>query len=292
MEITTSFDNITITAHVKESKIKKLKYIIENEVAIYVKRSSFDRFEAFTKSGNSEILHISYDKIKGQAFQARPFRLEFNPNKLRDKDISIYKDIISLLYDITISRLDLAFDIFDVDCSKFVFEKLERNVKSSYYLSASGVLETKYLGARKSEKRARLYNKKIERTENGGVEDNIFASKYKHWWRLEFQLRSRSVDNVFEIIDEYIFKPQDFSDLSIDNQMKISIFLNDKNLWGKLSRNTRSKYKKILKNYSTNDIDYKSLLRKDLNENRDRLEKQLRQYAGREEFEMILDKIK
>lgn len=74
--------------------------------------------------------------------------------------------------------------------------------------------------------------------------------------------------------------------------MKISIFLNDKNLWGKLSRNTRSKYKKILKNYSTNDIDYKSLLRKDLNENRDRLEKQLRQYAGREEFEMILDKIK
>ena len=50
--------------------------------------------------------------------------------------------------------------------------------------------------------------------------------------------------------------------------------------------------KKILKNYSTNDIDYKSLLRKDLNENRDRLEKQLRQYAGREEFEMILDKIK
>ena len=97
MEITTSFDNITITAHVKESKIKKLKYIIENEVAIYVKRSSFDRFEAFTKSGNSEILHISYDKIKGQAFQARPFRLEFNPNKLRDKDISIYKDIINYI---------------------------------------------------------------------------------------------------------------------------------------------------------------------------------------------------
>lgn len=282
MELKVSLDNITITSYIKPIKLLDLKILIESHIAIIVQTAMTDMFRAITRDGSHVRLLLDYDKLKGQAFNARPFRIEFNPNKLRQIDINILDTIIPYLEDIAISRVDLAFDIFDVDCSEFILEKKGRPTATKEWRDQNGKLETKYLGASRSEKQIRLYNKKVEQLENGSEEDKKFAQQFQHWWRLEFQLRSRSVEEIFEVIDSIIFKPFVFDDLPVETQIYLVAYTRNKNVWQKLHRNTRTKYKKILETYKTSDIDYLKLLKDLLKHERPRLEKQLAYYGGRE----------
>ena len=261
MELKVSLDNITITAYIKPIKLLNLKSLIENHTAIIVQTAMTDMFRAITRDGSHVRLLLDYDKLKGQAFNARPFRIEFNPNKLRQIDINILDTIIPYLEDIAISRVDLAFDIFEVDCSEFILEKKGRPTATKEWRDQNGKLETKYLGASRSEKQIRLYNKKVEQLENGSEEDKKFAQQFQHWWRLEFQLRSRSVEEIFEVINSVIFKPFVFDDLPVETQIYLVAYTRNKNVWQKLHRNTRTKYKKILENYKTSDIDYLKLMK-------------------------------
>ena len=277
MELKVSLDNITITAYIKPIKLLALKSLIENHTAIIVQTAMTDMFKAITRDGSHVRLLLDYDKLKGQAFNARPFRMEFNPNKLRTVDTEILNTIIPYLEDIAISRVDLAFDLFEVDCSEFIIEKKGRPTATKEWRDQSGKLETKYLGASRSEKQIRLYNKKVEQLENGSEEDKEFAKQFQHWWRLEFQLRSRAVEEIFEVIDSVIFKPFVFDDLPIETQ----IYTRNKNVWQKLHRNTRTKYKKILETYQTSDTDYLQLMKDLLKHERPVLEKQLAYYGGR-----------
>ncbi len=275
-------DNITLTAYIKAKKLQALKTLIETHTAITVQVAMTDMFRAVTRDGGHVKLLLDYDKLKGQAFNARPFRIEFNPNKLRQVDSNILETIIPYLEDIAISRADLAFDIFEVDCSEFIFEKKGRPTATKEWRDQNGKLETKYLGAARSEKQIRLYNKKVEQLENGSEIDKKFAKSVKHWWRLEFQLRSRSVDEIFEVINSVIFKPFHFDSLGIEAQLYLLALTRDKGIWSKISKNTRTKYKKILETYQTSDIDYLEMLKKLLKHERPRLEKQLAYYGGRE----------
>lgn len=281
MELKVSLDNITITAYIKPIKLLDLKSLIENHTAIIVQTAMTDMFKAITRDGSHVRLLLDYDKLKGQAFNARPFRMEFNPNKLRSVDTEILSTIIPYLEDIAISRVDLAFDIFEVDCSEFILEKKGRPTATKEWRDKNGKLETKYLGASRSEKQIRLYNKKVEQLENGAEEDKEFAKQFQHWWRLEFQLRSRSVEEIFEVIDSVIFKPFVFDDLPIETQIYLVAYTRNKNVWQKLHRNTRTKYKKILETYQTSDTDYLQLMKDLLKHERPVLEKQLAYYGGR-----------
>ena len=281
MELKVSLDNITITAYIKPIKLLALKSLIENHTAIIVQTAMTDMFKAITRDGSHVRLLLDYDKLKGQAFNARPFRMEFNPNKLRTVDTEILNTIIPYLEDIAISRVELAFDLFEVDCSEFILEKKGRPTATKEWRDQNGKLETKYLGASRSEKQIRLYNKKVEQLENGSEEDKEFAKQFQHWWRLEFQLRSRSVEEIFEVIDSVIFKPFVFDDLPIETQIYLVAYTRNKNVWQKLHRNTRTKYKKILETYQTSDTDYLQLMKDLLKHERPVLEKQLAYYGGR-----------
>lgn len=281
MELKVSLDNITITAYIKPIKLLALKSLIENHTAIIVQTAMTDMFKAITRDGSHVRLLLDYDKLKGQAFNARPFRMEFNPNKLRTVDTEILNTIIPYLEDIAISRVDLAFDLFEVDCSEFILEKKGRPTATKEWRDQNGKLETKYLGASRSEKQIRLYNKKVEQLENGSEEDKEFAKQFQHWWRLEFQLRSRAVEEIFEVIDSVIFKPFVFDDLPIETQIYLVAYTRNKNVWQKLHRNTRTKYKKILETYQTSDTDYLQLMKDLLKHERLVLEKQLAYYGGR-----------
>ena len=117
MDLKVSLDNITLTAYIKAKKLQALKTLIETHTAITVQVAMTDMFRAVTRDGGRARLLLDYDKLKGQAFNARPFRMEFNPNKLRQVDSNILDTIIPYMEDIAISRSDLAFDIFGVDCS-------------------------------------------------------------------------------------------------------------------------------------------------------------------------------
>lgn len=281
MELKVSLDNITITAYIKPIKLLALKSLIENHTAIIVQTAMTDMFKAITRDGSHVRLLLDYDKLKGQAFNARPFRMEFNPNKLRTVDTEILNTIIPYLEDIAISRVDLAFDLFEVNCSEFILEKKGRPTATKEWRDQNGKLETKYLGASRSEKQIRLYNKKVEQLENGSEEDKEFAKQFQHWWRLEFQLRSRAVEEIFEVIDSVIFKPFVFDDLPIETQIYLVAYTRNKNVWQKLHRNTRTKYKKILETYQTSDTDYLQLMKDLLKHERPVLEKQLAYYGGR-----------
>ena len=281
MELKVSLDNITITAYIKPIKLLALKSLIENHTAIILQTAMTDMFKAITRDGSHVRLLLDYDKLKGQAFNARPFRMEFNPNKLRSVDTEILSTIIPYLEDIAISRVDLAFDIFEVDCSEFILEKKGRPTATKEWRDKNGKLETKYLGASRSEKQIRLYNKKVEQLENGSEEDKEFAKQFQHWWRLEFQLRSRSVEEIFEVIDSVIFKPFVFDNLPVETQIYLVSYTRNKNVWQKLHRNTRAKYKKILETYQTSDTDYLQLMKDLLKHERPVLEKQLAYYGGR-----------
>ena len=109
-----------------------------------------------------------------------------------------------------------------------------------------------------------------------------FAQQFQHWWRLEFQLRSRSVEEIFEVIDSVIFKPFNFEGLGIEAQLYLLALTRDKGIWNKVSKNTRTKYKKLLQTYKTSDIDYLKLMKDLLKHERPILEKQLAYYGGRE----------
>lgn len=281
MELKVSLDNITITAYIKPIKLLALKSLIENHTAIIVQTAMTDMFKAITRDGSHVRLLLDYDKLKGQAFNARPFRMEFNPNKLRTVDTEILNTIIPYLEDISITRADLAFDFFNLDCSEFILEKKGRPTATKEWRDKNGKLETKYLGASRSEKQIRLYNKKVEQLENGSEEDKEFAKQFQHWWRLEFQLRSRSVEEIFEVIDSVIFKPFVFDNLPVETQIYLVSYTRNKNVWQKLHRNTRAKYKKILETYQTSDTDYLQLMKDLLKHERPVLEKQLAYYGGR-----------
>lgn len=281
LKLKVSLDNITMTAYIKSKKYLAMKQLIETHLAITVQTAMTDMFRATTGDGIHVVLHMNYDKQKGQDRKARPFRLEFNPNKLRLVDSEIIDTIIPFLEDISISRADLAFDLFEVDCSEFVLEKKGRPTATKEFRSSTGTLETKYLGAPRSEKQVRLYNKKKEQLQNGTDKDKDFASQFKHWWRLEFQLRSRSIDEIFEVIDTIIFKPFNLKGLSIETQIYLTALIHDKNIWKKLHRNTRARYKKILETHQTSDTDYLGLLKDLLKHERPRLENQIAYYGGR-----------
>ena len=281
MELKVSLDNITITAYIKPIKLLDLKSLIENHTAIIVQTAMTDMFKAITRDGSHVRLLLDYDKLKGQAFNARPFRMEFNPNKLRTVDTEILNTIIPYLEDISITRADLAFDFFNLDCSEFILEKKGRPTATKEWRDKNGKLETKYLGASRSEKQIRLYDKKVEQLTNGSEDERQNAQQYEHWWRLEFQLRSRSVENIFEVIDTIIFKPFYFETLGIETQLYLLALTRDKGIWNKVSKNTRSKYKKILETHQTSDTDYLQLMKNLLHKERPKLEKQLAFYGGR-----------
>ncbi|HEL2651728.1 TPA: replication initiation protein [Streptococcus suis] len=281
MEIIVSLDNVTLTAYISSGGFFAIKNLVETHTAIYIKQAMTDMFRAVTRDGDQVILLMDYDKLKGQAFNARPFRLEFNPNKLRQIDLTIIETIIPNLEDISITRADLAFDLFEVDCSEFILEKKGRPVATKYYLSQTGRLETKYLGASRSEKQIRLYDKKVERLANGSDKEKDFARQFEHWWRLEFQLRNRAVEEIFDVIDDIIFKPNRIETLPFETQLYLSTMLFNKPLWRKVHRNTRTKYKKILENLDSPEVEYVTEMKRKLHESRTKIELQLAYFAGR-----------
>lgn len=72
-----------------------------------------------------------------------------------------------------------------------------------------------------------------------------------------------------------------FDNLPVETQIYLVSYTRNKNVWQKLHRNTRAKYKKIIETYKTSDTDYLKLMKDLLKHERPALEKQLAFYGGR-----------
>lgn len=189
---------------------------------------------------------VKFDKTKG--------RIDFNPNKIRPFLHGELKRFIHNLFDNPhFSRADVACDIFNLSDNFIRQYRIVDPVSFKPIYGANGLLETAYWGSRSSERQVRMYNKKLEQTKK----KEIVPKEIESWWRLEVQLRRAKAEEwnrvIFESLDSFS-SPHYFPDTmsAIEKAVIIGLGTNH-DLWGELHRQTKYKYRNMLKEVAQND---------------------------------------
>jgi len=191
-----------------------------------------------TQIGNG-IYRYNYHMVDGSIFQIAekglgipPARIEFNPNKCIEQEINM---LLFYMKDIRMTRIDIAIDYWGIaKFEELYWHDLTNRRKRIIYLSASGVLETLYIGSGGSEKRFRIYDKAKEQND---------YSKGK-WWRVEVQLRSEELeDNPFKDIKANWKQAEG---LKLTEEAVIEYLMRYPEKMGQLSQNTRLKYRRLM----------------------------------------------
>lgn len=265
-----SFDRMTLIGDLNKDKSQYMADLLGNSPFVHLWNCLTHKFEGqiFTDK-----VYIEHDRFKADAWNRRNFRVEFNPNNLNDDEIDWLKRNIFIALDhVGFTRLDLAFD-FEEDLSDFYIMS-DKAVKKNVHYGLDGKAETKYFGARDSDRYIRIYNKKQERKDNADIDLSV-----KHLWRFEIELKRSRVDewnNCFE--DMHILKPAWTTIEKINERAIICMLLSHENEWGKLARHTKYKYRKLIKEIS--DIDLTDLMKMTLEENESRLQRQIDFWIG------------
>jgi hypothetical protein len=246
-------DKLTVVGNLNS----ELSYALQNatnEPHVYIKANSTGYIEGkFFSYGYSEAVYFCYDAINSQAMGKRSFRMEFNPSKITVEQTEWLKSrIIYILDDIGITRLDLAFDC-DFDLSSFSYE-YQNSLMSNEIKGRTGKIQTMYFGSRNSNLFYRIYDKKVELKEKQGIiiDDPIL-------WRYEIEIKNAHIiDKViqyeFPLFDDKRIIQYDVDSLPAIDNLIITGLLAKPRLMGELSKNTRTKYRKLLKNLGGNDV--------------------------------------
>lgn len=260
-----SFDAMTIVGNLNKSNAHKLSEFMSIEPQIRLWDILQTKFKA---KALQEKVYIEYDKVKADTWDRRNMRVEFNPNKLTHEEMLWLKqNIIDYMEDDGFTRLDLAFD-FEDDLSDY-YAMTDKAVKKTVFYGRNGKPETKYFGVRDSDRFIRIYNKKQERKDNADVE--VMS---EHLWRVEIELKRSMVDYWNDCFNDlHILKPDWKSIERTSDRAIVFMLLNDEEEWGKLHRNSRTKYKKLIKEISP--IDLTNLMKSTLKENEKQLQKQI-----------------
>lgn len=189
---------------------------------------------------------IKFDKTKG--------RIDFNPNKIRPFLHGELKRFVHNLFDAPhFSRADVACDIINAPDEFIRQYRIVDPVSFKPIYGVNGLLETAYWGSRSSERQVRMYNKKLEQTKKKEVVPEWIDT----WWRLEVQLRRAKADDWASVIAESLesfssphYFPNNIS--AIEKAVVIGL-INSQDLWGEFSRNTKYKYRNLLKEVTQND---------------------------------------
>jgi len=210
---------------------------------------------------------LQYSKVANM----RALRYEFNPNKINTSDKEkthrrAINDCISTMKYPKLSRIDIAIDLYDFNLSEY--DIVHDSVKTCVWKDRSGRVETYYIGAPNSDIRFRIYNKAKEQK----IED-------KNWWRVEVQLRDEFA--VGPLINVNPFKLVKFVKPAIRNvedmNTRAMLFYLEKNPsdWENISKNTKTKYKKILNTLpSEKEINIAEIFE----ESAERIQKELRNW--------------
>ena len=260
-----SFDAMTIVGNLNKNNAQKLADFMSVETQIRLWDMLQTKFKA---KALEEKVYIEYDKIKADSWDRRNMRVEFNPNKLTHKEMLWLKqNIIDYMEDDGFTRLDLAFD-FEDDLSDY-YAMTDKAVKKTVFYGMNGMPETKYFGVRDSNRFIRIYNKKKERKDNADVE--VMS---EHLWRVEIELKRDMVDYWNDCFNDlHILKPAWATLEKINEQAMVYTLLHEESMWGKLSKNTKTKFKKLIREISP--IDLTELMKSTLKANEKQLQKQI-----------------
>lgn len=227
-------------------------------------------------------------------------RIDFNPNSLKEfQGLKVWKQVMTYArlsnLDIRLSRLDLAFDIFNRPEIVFL-QHIKGGVSHKVFFGRGGNIESKYWGASGSNIQVRLYDKNIEIIGHKRS-DKLDLKAKPFWWRLEFQLRTKAINE--DTITEVSKRLENFSFFSIssvpdDSKAFAYVFLHEPallpELFPYLKPNTirvkKTRLRKHLKDYNTDSFSFE--LQQALREQIPRLNIELKQLIG--EFLELTDK--
>ena len=260
-----SFDAMTIVGNLNKNNAQKLSEFMSVESQIRLWDMLQTKFKA---KALQEKVYIKYDKVKADTWDRRNMRVEFNPNKLTHEEMLWLKqNIIDYMEDYGFTRLDLAFD-FEDDLNDY-YAMTDKAVKKTIFYGRNGKPETKYFGVRDSDRFIRIYNKKQERKDNADAE--VMS---EHLWRVEIELKRDMVDYWNDCFsDLHILQPDWKTIQRTADRAIVFMLLSDEEEWGKLHRNSRTKYKNLIKEISP--VDLTDLMKSTLKANEKQLQKQI-----------------
>lgn len=190
--------------------------------------------------------------------KVKQFRFEFNPKRAERKDVaSMYKRILSFMKSPKINRVDVAFD-YSEDLSDIRWlDSLGRPFR--LYFHGKGALGTYYVGGHNSKMNIVMYDKRAERASAEGLDPEEIGEK--DWWRIELRFNSADeVDkfmnddtyNPFHIATPYYPVPVGIDGLKVSDKMALIALFTEhgQTLLAEMSRPSRVKYKKLMKEYS------------------------------------------
>lgn len=206
-----------------------------------------------SKHADSSIFEFSY-KVDGLGYVQidrvdSKIRIDFNPNNITLDGRKILNFLLSFASDIHYSRLDLALDLYNYNINDYNIIDIG-NRKSAYFYDRVGRLETMYSGSMKSNKYIRIYNKAVEQ-----------KIKNLDWWRFEIQLRDVYIDKYLTEISDFfkdilVYKYNSIDKYTVEENAMLEFLLHDTSRFTLLSKNSRTKYRKIIKALEVTSLDF------------------------------------
>lgn len=235
-DITVCIDRITILVSSDNKYIKPIFREFYHQIFAKLDHlfvSSIDTKNQFTISKTLEedsyinLIFIEYVNIGNHD----DIRIDFNPNTLKEfEGMSVWRQIMAYIklnrLDIRLSRIDIAFDIYNRP-EIATLTTTKGGIKQTIYLGRGGELETLYLGASGSNVQVRLYDKNKESISHKRY-DKMDLEKSPFWWRLEFQLRTKAIneETVLELMKRLdTMGYYDIRQFSLDDRIFITLFL-------------------------------------------------------------------
>lgn len=240
-----SLDDVTIVGDISKNNAARLQMILDNKFEVSTIKLATD----LVKCKIFQSAYFEYDKLQGVSRKRRNARIEFNPNSLQKEELEwINNNILSLMADKSFTRLDLAFD-FENDISDY-YAIFERGLMTNVIQGPNGEVQTRYYGSRSSDRFIRMYNKKIER-----LEKNDEVVDRENWWRIEFELKRSACENIDNCLRGMKLVYPLWQNIENANEkLKVYALLHNSEFWKDLSKNQRTKYKKIIADLSDIDV--------------------------------------
>lgn len=276
LKIGWSIDRITIVGKLKDNILWDGRILVDFERLM---RLNEDSGYLVALSPNSWKIIDKYKEniayIEMSKFQKGYGRIDFNPNKVNEFiSLGMKKFIHKLFLEPHFSRADVACDIVDVPDDFITQYRIVEAVGAKIFWGRDKKPETFYWGARSSERQVRLYNKKREQLKKR----KIIPDEIRSWWRFEAQLRqgkaSEWYSQIVDTLDVFAstnFLPEDISGIE---KAVLTGLIADESLWAGLAKNTKRKYRDLLKQESQND-ELTKLMRQTFSEQSDKLKMEL-----------------
>lgn len=304
-----SIDKLTIMGDVKSYRLEDFQKLVNHSSSIDLwKVGSVAEGKLFNK------IFFTFDPEKAKVMNRRALRMEFNPKHISctEKDW-LLENVLPLLTNIGLSRLDIAFDC-DYNLAKFAYiQKIQ--TKRTKIESRKGDLETLYLGTRTSEKMVRIYNKAVElqerkkkilqKFENGigqydieSYEDlraelrEIEKTERPVWWRLEFELKRDAITIGQSIFDNLMIKEPKINSRtvpSIQDRAMLEYLERHPNEISELAKGTKAKYRKMMRELvDENDEDLTEQFKNELEKRKNDLVGQVATWIGLKPNELFV----